>query len=64
MSLLTLSARTMKHIAAMGYIKETGADEYAPSNFSRALNIPTIGDGYPCLFVFASSTLAMRWRAN
>ncbi|EUC34431.1 hypothetical protein COCCADRAFT_35891 [Bipolaris zeicola 26-R-13] len=42
-------ARMMKHIAAMGYIKETGTDEYAPTNFSKALDIPIIGDGYPCL---------------
>jgi hypothetical protein len=39
----------MKHIAAMGYIKETGNDEYAPTSFSNALTIPIIGDGYPCL---------------
>jgi hypothetical protein len=40
--------RFMKHIAAMGYIKETGADEYAPTSFSNALTIPIIGDGYRC----------------
>lgn len=42
-------ARLLKHIAAMGYIEETGSDEYAPTNFSKALTIPIIGDGYPCL---------------
>ncbi|RMZ72389.1 O-methyltransferase B [Pyrenophora seminiperda CCB06] len=42
-------ARMMKHIAAMGYIIETGADEYAPTSFSKALTIPVIGDGYPAL---------------
>jgi len=41
----------MKHIAAMGYIIETGTDEYAPTNFSKALTIPIIGDGYPALYV-------------
>ena len=41
----------MKHIAAMGYIKEINEDEYAPTNFSKALTIPIIGDGYPCLYV-------------
>lgn len=51
----------MKHIAGMGYIKETGADEYAPTNFSRALTIPIIGDGYPALYVFSVANL---WSFN
>lgn len=42
-------ARTMRHLAAMGYITETGVDEYKPTNFSTALAIPIIGDGYPAL---------------
>ncbi|KAF2833250.1 S-adenosyl-L-methionine-dependent methyltransferase [Ophiobolus disseminans] len=42
-------ARLLKHISAMGYVQETGSDEYAPTNFSTALTIPIIGDGYPCL---------------
>jgi hypothetical protein len=46
---LTRAARMMKHIAAMGHIKETGTDEYAPTNFSKALELPIIGDGYPAL---------------
>ncbi|KAJ4378633.1 hypothetical protein N0V86_005503 [Didymella sp. IMI 355093] len=33
----------------MDYILETGADKYAPTNFSNALTIPIIGDGYPAL---------------
>jgi hypothetical protein len=33
----------------MGYIKEVGPDEYESTNFSRALTIPIIGDGYPCM---------------
>ena len=48
-SLLTQTGRLMKHIAAMGDIKETGVDEYAPTNFSSALAVPVIGEGYPCL---------------
>jgi len=42
-------ARTMRHLGAMGYIEETAADEYKPTNFSKALAIPIIGDGYPCM---------------
>jgi hypothetical protein len=30
----------------MGYIKETGVDEYQPTNFAKALTIPIIGDAY------------------
>lgn len=39
----------MKHIAAMGYITETGTDEYGPTNFSKALHLRMIGDGYAAL---------------
>ncbi|KAK5175023.1 uncharacterized protein LTR77_000159 [Saxophila tyrrhenica] len=42
-----LLARTMRHLASMGYISETAADEYLPTNFSLSLTIPIIGDGYP-----------------
>jgi Mn-dependent DtxR family transcriptional regulator len=44
-----LLSRMMRHISAMGYIKEVGPDEYESTNFSRALTIPIIGDGYPCM---------------
>ena len=30
----------------MGYVTETGADEYKPTNYSKAMSIPIIGDGY------------------
>ncbi len=39
----------MRHMAAMGYIIETGQDEYKPTNFSSSLSIPVIGDGYTCM---------------
>lgn len=44
-----LLARTMRHLAAMGYIDETAQDEYQSTNFSKSLAIPIIGDGYSCL---------------
>ena len=44
-----LLSRLMRHIAAMGYLQEIGPDEYEATNFSRALTIPIIGDGYPCM---------------
>jgi hypothetical protein len=41
-----LLARILRHLAAMGYVKEAAADVYEPTNFTRALTIPIIGDGY------------------
>ncbi|KAK2037189.1 S-adenosyl-L-methionine-dependent methyltransferase [Colletotrichum somersetense] len=41
-----LLGRLMRHLAAMGYIKETGLDEYRPTNFSKSMSLPMIGDGY------------------
>ncbi|KAK3386836.1 S-adenosyl-L-methionine-dependent methyltransferase [Podospora didyma] len=41
-----LLSRLLKHVAAMGYIHETGRDEYRPSSFSKSLTIPIIGAGY------------------
>lgn len=42
-------ARLMKQIAVMGYLRETGVDEYASTNFSKSLTILIIGHGYPCM---------------
>ena len=39
----------MRHVAAMGYLKEVGPDTYESTNFTRSLAVPIIGDGYPCL---------------
>lgn len=43
------AGRLMRHMAAMGYVIEVGADEYKPTNFTKSLTIPIIGDGYPCM---------------
>ncbi|KAI1463482.1 uncharacterized protein F4812DRAFT_468603 [Daldinia caldariorum] len=42
-----LVGRFLRHLSAMGYVKETGADEYAPTNFTRSLCLPIISAGYP-----------------
>lgn len=42
----SLPGRLMRHLGAMGYIKETGLDEYRPTNFSTSMSLPMIGDGY------------------
>ncbi|KAM4066531.1 o-methyltransferase [Hirsutella rhossiliensis] len=39
--------RLMRHLAAMGYLIETGPDNYLPTNFTRALTLPLISAGYP-----------------
>ncbi|KAK3940163.1 S-adenosyl-L-methionine-dependent methyltransferase [Diplogelasinospora grovesii] len=39
--------RILRHLAAMGHIIQTGNDEYKPNNFSKALTIPIVADGYP-----------------
>ncbi|KAK3291164.1 S-adenosyl-L-methionine-dependent methyltransferase [Chaetomium fimeti] len=44
-----LLCRLMRHMAAMGYMTEVAADEYKPTNFTKSLTIPIIGDGYPCI---------------
>ncbi|KAF2728581.1 hydroxyindole O-methyltransferase [Polyplosphaeria fusca] len=44
-----LVARLLRHLGAMNYVKEAGPDEYEPTNFSTALNIPVVGDGYPLI---------------
>ncbi|KAL6859799.1 hypothetical protein ACO1O0_003823 [Amphichorda felina] len=44
-----LLSRLMRHVAAMGYLKEVGPDTYESTNFTRSLAVPIIGDGYPCI---------------
>jgi DNA-binding IclR family transcriptional regulator len=41
-----LLARLMRHLGAMGYLKETGENEYQPTNYTKSMSIPIIGDGY------------------
>ncbi|KAF4119523.1 O-methyltransferase [Geosmithia morbida] len=41
-----LLARLLRHLGAMGYLKETGVNEYKPTNFTKSLSIPIIGNGY------------------
>lgn len=37
----------LRHLAAMGHVVQTGNDEYEPNNFTKALTIPIVADGYP-----------------
>ncbi|KAK8084147.1 hypothetical protein PG996_002928 [Apiospora saccharicola] len=52
-----LLARLVRHLGAMGYLKETDEDEYAPTNFSRAMSLRIIGDGCPCVINGLFNTL-------
>ncbi|CAJ2510507.1 Uu.00g133160.m01.CDS01 [Anthostomella pinea] len=42
-------ARLLRHLGAMGYVIETGVDEYRPTDFTNSLCIPIIAAGYPVL---------------
>ncbi|OLN82370.1 Demethylsterigmatocystin 6-O-methyltransferase 8 [Colletotrichum chlorophyti] len=42
-------SRTMRHLGSMGYLKETGPDEYEATNFAKSLSLPIIAGGYPCI---------------
>jgi hypothetical protein len=44
-----LLQRLMRHLGTLGHLTETGPDEYLPTNFSKALALPQIGDAYPTL---------------
>lgn len=41
----------------MGYLHETGPDEYRPTNFTRCLSLPVIGDGYPAVLSSAKAPI-------
>ncbi|OKP14019.1 Demethylsterigmatocystin 6-O-methyltransferase [Penicillium subrubescens] len=41
-----LLSRLMRHLSAMGYLVEIGVDEYRLTNFTKAMSIPVIGNGY------------------
>jgi hypothetical protein len=36
----------MRHLGSMGYVTETGMDEYKPTNFAKALSMPIMEGGY------------------
>ncbi|RAH45290.1 o-methyltransferase, partial [Aspergillus brunneoviolaceus CBS 621.78] len=42
-------SRILKHLAAMGVIKETGPDEYRRTGFSISMQSPRYSDAYPCM---------------
>lgn len=44
----------MKHLASMGVIQETGADEYKHTNLSKTLTVPKYADGFPCMYAIFS----------
>lgn len=39
-------ARHLRHLGAMGYVKETEINEYTPTNFTKSMAIDEIGNGY------------------
>ncbi|KAJ0324477.1 hypothetical protein COL5a_007741 [Colletotrichum fioriniae] len=44
-----LLGRLLRHVCAMGHLKETAQDEYILTNFTKSLALDVIGDGYVAL---------------
>ncbi|KXH50008.1 hypothetical protein CSIM01_07266 [Colletotrichum simmondsii] len=44
-----LLGRLLRHVCAMGHLKEIAQDEYLLTNFTKALALDVIGDGYVAL---------------
>jgi hypothetical protein len=44
-------ARLMRHLGAMGLVKEVGADEYQTTNFTKAMCLDIISGAYIALYV-------------
>lgn len=42
-------ARILKHLCAMGVIRETGPDEYQRTGLSISLSSEHYSDAYPCM---------------
>ncbi|KAK4182409.1 S-adenosyl-L-methionine-dependent methyltransferase [Podospora australis] len=43
----SLLRRILRHLTAVGHLVSTSPDMFAPTNFARALTLPTIYGGYP-----------------
>ncbi|PHH76530.1 hypothetical protein CDD82_3954 [Ophiocordyceps australis] len=53
-----LLSRLMRHLGAMGYLIETGEDEYRLTNYTKAMSIPAIGNSYLAMLSCGSSGAA------
>ncbi|KAK8087155.1 O-methyltransferase- family 2 [Apiospora phragmitis] len=53
-----LLSRLMRHLGAMGYIIETGEDEYRPTNFTNSLSIPVISGGYYAMLAASAGVIS------
>ncbi|KAJ9137573.1 putative O-methyltransferase [Pleurostoma richardsiae] len=45
----SLLNRILKHLSAMGIVREIGPDRYEHTNLSRSLAHPKYADGFPCI---------------
>ncbi|GKZ26494.1 hypothetical protein AbraIFM66951_002574 [Aspergillus brasiliensis] len=41
-----LLSRLLRHLSAMGLLNEVGEDVYQPTNYTKSLSLPQIGNGY------------------
>lgn len=51
------TGRLLRHLGAMGYLEETASNEYRPTNFTKCLSLPVIGDGYPAVLSSAKAPI-------
>lgn len=42
----TNQGRLLRHLSAMGLLNEVDEDEFQPTNYTKALSLPQIGNGY------------------
>ncbi|KAH6872037.1 O-methyltransferase-domain-containing protein [Thelonectria olida] len=54
-----LLSRLMRHLGALGYVTETGENEYKPTNYSKALSLDIIGNGYIAMLSGTSSAVLL-----
>jgi len=52
--MLTVLARLLKHLAAMGVVVEAGPDLYRRTGFTIALCSEKYSDGFPLMYVYAT----------
>ena len=48
-SSLRLSARLLRHLSTVDFLKETGTDEWAPNDLTKAMAEPRVNGGWDML---------------
>jgi hypothetical protein len=61
---LTLLGRLLKHMAAMGVIREFDVGKYVSTELSTSMTVPAFRDAVPVWYVEASNTLHLTFISN